>query len=120
MTKTKTIEVPVVGGAPLPEKKMGMLRFLLSLRRITNEEGGLVPLTMAATVLGMSKQRVHDLVKEGTLRAIEFGGKKWLSGKELESFVQLERKAGRPWKEPSKKEMWRASMDTARNEIVGR
>jgi hypothetical protein len=111
---TMTAE-PTAGALPdgLPRRKVktSVFDLLRNLRKLTTEKGGLVPIAGAATILGVTKQRVHELVKEGTLHPVEFLGKKWLSGEELLSFVKLQRDAGRPWKEPSIKEQWRAARD---------
>ncbi|MBI5383166.1 MAG: hypothetical protein HZA90_00620 [Verrucomicrobia bacterium] len=117
---TDAIALSQLSAATLPTRKVrkGVLDYLLHFREISNREGGLVPIATAAAILGVSKQRVHDLVREGTLRTTEIYGKKWLSGNELESFVKLQRKAGRPWKEPSVKEMWRAALDGTREQWV--
>jgi hypothetical protein len=103
----------------LPKRKVkkGVLEFFRVLRETTRREGGLVPYAAAAAILGVSKQRVHDLVNEGTLRPIELYGKNWLSANELESFVKLQRLSGRPWKEPSIKEQWRASVEGAKDQF---
>ena len=102
----------------LPQRKVkkGILDVFRNLRAITSREGGLLPFASAATVLGVSKQRVHDLVKEGTLHPIDLLGKRWLSANELESFVKLQRQAGRPWKEPSIKEQWVAAFAGAKDQ----
>jgi hypothetical protein len=104
----------------LPRRKVkkGIIDALREFRAVSAREGGLVPYAGAATVLGVSKQRVHDLVNEGTLRAIEQFGKKWLSANELESFVKLQRQSGRPWREPSIKEQWRAAMEGAKEQMA--
>jgi hypothetical protein len=103
----------------LPERKVkkSVFDFFRNLREINQREGGLVPYAGAATILGVSKQRIHDLVNEGTLRPVELFGKKWLSANELESFVKLQRQSGRPWKEPSIKDQWRAAMEGAKENI---
>ena len=100
----------------LPQRKVkkGILDVFRNLRAITSREGGLLPFASAAAVLGVSKQRVHDLVKEGTLHPIDLLGKRWLSANELESFVKLQRQAGRPWKAPSIKEQWVAAFAGAK------
>jgi hypothetical protein len=101
----------------LPQRKVkkGILDVFRNLRAITSQEGGLLPFATAATVLRVSKQRVHDLVKEGTLHPIDLLGKRWLSANELESFVKLQRQAGRPWKAPSIKEQWVAAFAGAKD-----
>ena len=65
---------------------------------------------MAANLIGVSKQRVHELIKEGTFVPVEACGKKWLSANQVEAFIKLNREAGRPWHKPSAKELWKMSL----------
>lgn len=65
-------------------------------RRVSESEGGLIAKAQAALVLGVSKQRVSDLVEEKRLRQHDFFGKEFISCKDLESFRKIERKTGRP------------------------
>ncbi|MGA2544777.1 MAG: hypothetical protein ABSG78_24775 [Verrucomicrobiota bacterium] len=96
MKPADTPSAAATGDLPQRKVKKGILDVFRNLRAITSREGGLLPFASAATVLGVSKQRVNDLVKEGTLHPIDLLGKKWLSANELESFVKLQRQAGRP------------------------
>jgi hypothetical protein len=114
-TKADNASAAITVDLPQRKVKKGVLDVFRNLRAITSREGGLLPFASAATVLGVSKQRVHDLVNEGTLHPIDLLGKKWLSANELESFVKLERQSGRPWNEPSIKEQWRAAFDGAKD-----
>ena len=65
-------------------------------RLVSELEGGLIAKAQAALVLGVSKQRVSDLVEEKRLRQHDFFGKEFISCKDLESFRKIERKTGRP------------------------
>jgi hypothetical protein len=116
MTQADNASAATTADLPQRKVKKGILDVFRNLRAITSREGGLLPFASAATVLGVSKQRVHDLVKEGTLHPIDLLGKRWLSANELESFVKLQRQAGRPWKEPSIKEQWVAAFAGAKEE----
>ena len=116
MTQARNATAAVTIDLPQRKVKKGILDVFRNLRAITSREGGLLPFASAASVLGVSKQRVHDLVKEGTLHPIDLLGKRWLSANELESFVKLERQAGRPWKEPSIKDQWVAAFAGAKEE----
>jgi len=77
--------------------------------RIVKLHGGLVPMSTVATVLGVSRQRVHQLVGEGTFSHWTFYGMKWLSQKEVVSFAKLNRRAGENQYRPSAKQMWKDS-----------
>jgi hypothetical protein len=111
VSETSGGELPIMAELPRRKVRKSILDTLREFQDISSREHGLVPLAVAATILGLSRQRVHDLVKEGTLVPIEAYGKKWLSGDQLKSFVQLKREPGRPWKEPSLKELWKASFE---------
>ena len=115
MTPSDTPSAAATADLPQRKVKKGILDVFRNLRAITSREGGLLPFASAATVLGVSKQRVHDLVKEGTLHPIDLLGKRWLSANELESFVKVQRQAGRPWKAPSIKEQWVAAFAGAKD-----
>lgn len=60
--------------------------------------GGLVPQSTAARILGLSKQRVNDLVADGRLREHDFFGKNFISCADIEAFKKLDRPSGRPKK----------------------
>ena len=65
-------------------------------QHISKHEGGLIAKTHAALVLGVSKQRLGDLVGEKRLRQHDFFGKEFISCKDLAAFQKIERKTGRP------------------------
>ena len=91
-----------------------LLEMIRGFREISNRDGGLMPFATAAKLLGVSKQRVNDLVTEGTFKPVEFAGKKWLSANQIEEFINLKREPGRPWHKPSVKEMWKMSREGAK------
>ena len=97
------------------------LKFFLdqirAFREMTSRDGGLLPFATAAKLLGVSKQRVNELVAEGTFKPVEFAGKKWLSANQIEEFIKLKREPGRPWNKPSVKEMWKISRDGAQDQV---
>jgi len=97
------------------------LKFFLdqirAFREMTSRDGGLLPFATAAKLLGVSKQRVNELVTEGTFKPVEFAGKKWLSANQIEEFIKLKREPGRPWNKPSVKEMWKISRDGAQDQV---
>ncbi|MBU6400302.1 MAG: hypothetical protein KGS61_08285 [Verrucomicrobia bacterium] len=75
--------------------------------RISKLHDGLIPQTVAAAILGVSRQRIHQLVKEGTFSYWGFYGQKWLSQKEIISFARLHRKPGENQYTLSVKNLWR-------------
>lgn len=90
---------------------------IVGFREMSTREGGLMPFATAAKFLGVSKQRVNELVAEGTLKPVEFAGKKWLTANQIEEFIKLNREAGRPWHKPSVKEMWKMSREGGRDQV---
>jgi hypothetical protein len=60
-------------------KSTGMRGVMDDIRefvRLTKLHGGLVPQSAVATILGVTRQRVHQLVEEGTLNHWSFYGMK--------------------------------------------
>jgi hypothetical protein len=97
-----------------------LLALIRNLREINSREGGLLPFSMAAKLMGLSKQRVNALVAEGTLKPVEFAGKKWLTANQIEEFIKLKREPGRPWNKPSTKELWKMSHQGALDQLAGK
>lgn len=63
-------------------------------RSLSVEHDGLTQPFMAALVLGVSKQRVSQLMGAGHLRSFEVMGKSFLSCRDIEQFAKLERDTG--------------------------
>jgi hypothetical protein len=94
-----------------PKTKRGVFADVKEFMRIIKLHGGLVPMSSVGTILGVSRQRVHQLADEGTFSVFEFYGMKWLLEKEVISFAKLKRAAGENQHEPSKKQMWKESLE---------
>jgi hypothetical protein len=111
-------------GADVPEKKAkgltGLLETTRDFMKISQQRGGLVPQSTVATILGVSRQRVHQLVTEGTLSHWTFYGMKWLSQEEVVAFAKLNRKAGENQHKPSAKQMWKDSQEVGREFVKKR
>ena len=103
-----------------PQTKRGVFADIKEFMRITKLHGGLVPMSAVATILGVSRQRVHQLADEGTFTVFEFYGMKWLLEEEVVSFGKLRRQAGENQHEPSKKQMWKAAREMGSDFIKGR
>jgi hypothetical protein len=65
---------------------------------VAKHVGGLVPQAQAARILGLSKQRINDLVAGGRLREHDFFGKNFIACADIEKFQGQERPSGRPKK----------------------
>jgi len=103
-----------------PTTKRGVLDDVKEFVRLTKLHGGMLPISMVAVFLGVSRQRVHQLVDEGTFSVFEFYGMKWLLEKEVVPFAQLNRKAGENQFRLNAKEMWKASRQVGKDFIKNR
>jgi hypothetical protein len=68
--------------------------FLAQYIEATIQHRALVPLPFVADALGLSKQRVHQLISGGQLASIEIGDRKFVPASALELFLTEERKTG--------------------------
>jgi len=98
----------------------GLLEDVREFKRIVKLQGGLVPQSAVPTVLGLSRQRVHQLVSEGTLSHWTFYGMNWLSQDEVVSFAKLNRQQGENQYRPSTKQMWKASRESSKDFMKAR
>jgi hypothetical protein len=103
-----------------PKTKRGVFADIKEFMRIVKLHGGLVPMSAVGTILGISRQRVHQLADEGTFSVFEFYGMKWLLESEVISFGKLKRAAGENQFEPSKKQMWKEAREMGKDFIKGR
>jgi hypothetical protein len=119
MTKSST----TAGIAAQEKRSKGLFRFLNDWRefsRISKLHGGLVPVSVVPTILGITRQRVHQLVEEGTFSHWTFYGKKWLSQEDVVSFAKLKRQAGENQFKPGAKELWKASHEHGKEFVKAR
>lgn len=88
-------EVLTMGDVP---KTTVRWRKFIEFLQLEREVGGLIPVGMAAELLGVSERRVQQLVEEGTLRSYRLPGHRqhMLGARELVAFSKLERSRGRP------------------------
>ncbi len=63
-------------------------------RKLSTLHGGLTSPTLAGIAIGVSRQRVLQLVNTGHLRAFDVLGKQYLSCDDIEEFAKLERSSG--------------------------
>jgi hypothetical protein len=103
-----------------PTTKRGVLDDVREYVRLTKLHGGMLPISAVAVVLGLSRQRVHQLIDEGTFSVFEFYGMKWLLAKEVIPFSKLNRRAGENQFRPSVKEMWKVSHEAGKEFMKNR
>jgi len=76
-------------------------RRLAVIRTMAETDGQMIPVALAAELLGVSRQRVHEIVTQGNLKKHTIHGTSYVTENSLLEFVKTERKAGRPPKFPS-------------------
>ena len=103
-------EFPWVGSLPKREKSKFAKLWdqFQAIKRVTEERGMIVPPHVAAKLLGVSRQRVNELLNDGRMETVEVGGARFILEDSLVEFCKLERKEGRPPNLPkTMRESWR-------------
>lgn len=85
----------------LPKREKGKIAKILDvfeeLERVTKERGPMIPQTLAGDFLGVSRQRVGQLMDQGRLVFHEINGERFLFLSSLMEFAKQERRGpGRP------------------------
>ncbi len=84
---------------PVIEARSGKRSPVRELLDATEKHGTLLPQSVVVSALGLSKQRVNQLVAAGRLAAVEAAGKTWVPAVALELYmVEGPHKGGRPAK----------------------
>lgn len=81
--------------AGVPKRKKNKWDEAREMQLIQQSEG-LIGMADAGELLGLSRQRVHQLVSSGRFTRFEFLGKPYLSLKAVREFQDMERPSGRP------------------------
>jgi hypothetical protein len=122
MHVAEAIDFPFVEGMPKREKSRVAQLWdrLQELKAITDEKGAILPAGFASKLVGVSKQRVNDLMKAGRLERVEVDGHPFVTERSIVEYAKSERKAGRPVSAPkTNKELWAISKAHAK-EMVGK
>jgi hypothetical protein len=103
----------------LPKREKSRLAKLwdhfTEVREASKVHGMLVPMTMAADLAGVSKQRILQIIEDGRLVRIEVNGHPFITENSFVEWAKGERKAGRPLKVPAtNKELWKATQQAAK------
>jgi hypothetical protein len=85
---------PELNRTDIEEKRLGLLERWRMFGRLAEEFDGLAPQAFVNDLLGVSRQRVADLIKEGHLEQVDFIGSKWVSGRSLKTWMSSPRKTG--------------------------
>ena len=124
LESAQTAEFPFVERMPKREKSrwLKVWEAFQQYKPIQAEKGMLVPTRLAASILGVSKQRLFVLIDEGRLEIVVFNEEKHVTERSILAFCKTERKSGRPLNvdKLSVREMWDASMANARELVQGK
>jgi hypothetical protein len=100
MNEAGVNEFPFVQG--LAKREKGKLENLWEVlkraKEIAEEKGMLLPARFAAKLLGVSQQRVGQLMDSGKLERVELNGHPFVTESSVTDYAMSERKAGRPVK----------------------
>ena len=92
--------------ALLPKREKGRVSRALDLveelTRITEEQGPMIPSPLAAKVLNISRQRMHQLIQDKRIPVVEVQGHHFVTKTALIGFANTERKDGRPISPPTR------------------
>jgi len=80
---------------PVIEEKLTRRSPVRTFLDASAEHGGLVPPSMLVRSLGVSKQRIHQLMDAGRLVTVTVDGKRYVTACSLELFLTEERRNGR-------------------------
>lgn len=81
----------------------------------SSEHGGVVPVTLAAELGGVSQQRIHQLMHTGQLVRVDFGSHVCVGENSFVEWAKSERKGGRPLKLPvTVREQWKTAQKSAK------
>jgi len=93
-----TAEFPFV--EQFPKREQNKLERLWegfeNMKAVVEKHGLLVPPQLAADLLGVSRQRVHQLMEQGRMKRVEVLGQVFITEDDLHAFARSERKNGRP------------------------
>lgn len=120
MFEAEVMEFPFVAAMPKREKsKLAKLwDRMQEVGRVQDRVGPIMPVAFAAGLLDISTQRCHQLMQAGQLERVEIEGHPFISQRSIVELAQAERKAGRPFKTPTRsREMWNVAHAAAK-EIV--
>lgn len=102
---------------PLPPAAPGLLDELKTpidryrhFMELSEAHGGLIPQNIIPDLVGLSPQRVHQLVKAGRFEVLSVFGQTFVTAGSFGEFVQTERKQGRPCKGPGNLQIAKASL----------
>jgi hypothetical protein len=94
MGEAATAQFLLFGGEEVPQSLPSDLQTFFTL---TREHGGIIPMSSVAGILGVSHERIRQLVASRALASTEFMGKTVVLADSLKAYMAApKRKAGRP------------------------
>lgn len=116
MFESQALEFSFVEAMPKREKSrlVKCWEFAKEIARISETEGDLLPVSFACKLLDVSRSRIDQFVTDGRLKRFDVDGHVFISSNSIVECAKIERKHGRPFKVPTAKEVWKASIETAR------
>lgn len=78
---------------------------LAEMVTVSGETGGLVLVHVGQELLGVSRQRIYDMIEFKRIRSWDFFGRKYVCIDDISEFVNSERKPGRPVSNARRPEM---------------
>jgi hypothetical protein len=84
------------------------------VKRLVDAKGQLIPINFAVKLLGVSRARVYQLIDEGKVETVEVGTYQFVTENSLMAWAHSERKAGRPFKPVTKKQLWKMALETGK------
>lgn len=91
-------EFPFVSELPKREKSELARAWdrLVAFERLQTYHGPCVPASVAAALLGISRQRVYQLIEQGRFARLEIEGHCFIPTGDVRAYAESERKTGRP------------------------
>lgn len=110
-----TPQFPFVSELPKREKRKveNVWDRLAQMREAVDAHGMLIPPVMVASLLNVSRQRVHQFTQDGRLKMVQVNGQPMITEDSVVELAKAERKAGRPFKvnEPTVKNSIKLAME---------
>lgn len=120
MHQAAITEFPFVDEMPKGEKsKLAKIwDQFQALSDAQKEHGILLPPAFVASMLGVSRQRISEVCKDGRLVVVQVGGRPFVTEHSVIDYAKAERKVGRPLNIPTtNKEIFKRAMDTAKGRV---
>lgn len=99
-------------------KRAGLLERWRNFGQLAESFGGLAPQAFVHELLGVSRQRVHQLVASGHLEQVDFMGTKWISARSLTDWINNPLQGGEGGRGRSRPSKWRQFVFDAKTSLA--